>query len=76
MLQQQVMYKPRKQKCKSAKVKAPTTTTQEDDKERHKILQRHSYHTKVKAIRYLEFTQDTMGHQNVMEKLSAPRIKY
>ena len=38
VLQQQVMYKPRKQK--RAKVKAPTTATQEDDKECHKILQR------------------------------------
>ena len=38
VLQQQVMYKPWKQK--HAKVKAPTTATQEDDKECHKILQR------------------------------------
>ena len=38
VLQQQVIYKPRKQKC--AKVKAPATTTQEDDKECHEILQR------------------------------------
>ena len=42
----------------------------------HKILQRQdSYHTKVKALKYLEFTQDTIGHQKVMEKLSAPRVK-
>ena len=69
------MYKPRKQK--RAKVKAPATTNQEDDKECHKILQRQdSYHTKVKALKYLEFTQDTIGHQKVMEKLFAPRIKY
>ena len=75
VLQQQVTYKPRKQK--HAKVKAPATTNQEDDKECHKILQRQdSYHTKVKALKYLEFTQDTIGHQKVMEKLSAPRIKY
>ena len=75
VLQQQVMYKLRKQK--RAKVKAPTTVTQEDDKECHKILQRKdSYHTKVKALKYLEFTQDTIGHQKVMENLSAPRIKY
>ena len=64
-------------KQKRAKVKAPTTATQEDDKECHKILQRQdSYRTKVKALKYLEFTQDTIGHQKVMEKLSAPRIKY
>ena len=75
VLQQQVLCKPRKQKC--AKVKAPTTATQKDDKECHKILQgQDSYHTKVKALKYLEFTQDTIGHQKVMEKLSAPRIKY
>ena len=36
VLQQQVLYKPRKR----AKAKAPTTATQEDDKECHKILQR------------------------------------
>ena len=55
VLQQQVMYKPRKQK--RAKVKAPATATQEDDQECHKILQRQdSYHTKVKALKYLEFT--------------------
>ena len=67
------MYKPRKQKC--AKVKAPATATQEDEKEYHKILQHQdSYHTKVKALKYLEFTQDTIGHQKVMEKLSAPKI--
>ena len=49
VLQQQVMCKARKQT--RAKVKAPTTATQEDDKECHKILQRqHSYHTKVKAL--------------------------
>ena len=66
-----VMYKPRKQK--RAKVKAPTTATQEDDKECHKILQRqHSYHTKVKALKCLEFTQDTIGHEKLMETLSAP----
>ena len=41
--------------------------TQEDDKECHKILQpQDSYHTKVKALKYLEFTQDTIGHQKVM----------
>ena len=75
VLQQQVMYMPRKQK--RAKVKAPTTATQEDDKECHKTLQRQdSYHTKVKAPKYLEFTQDTIGHQKVMERLSAPKIKY
>ena len=69
------MYKPRKQKC--AKVKAPTTATQQDDKEYHKILQRQdSYHTKVKVLKYLDFTQDTIGHQKVMERLSAPRLKY
>ena len=45
VLQQQVMYKPRKQK--RAKVKAPATAT-----------------------------QDTIRYQKVMEKLSAPRIKY
>ena len=51
----------------------PHVTTQEC----HKILQRQdSYHTNVKALKYLEFTQDTIGHQKVMEKLSAPRIKY
>ena len=69
------MYKPRKQK--HANVKAPTTAIQEDDKQYHKILQRQdSYHTKVKALKYLEFTQDTIRHQQVMERLSAPRIKY
>ena len=74
VLQQQVMYKPWKQK--RVKVKAPTTATQEDDKEYHKILQRQdSYHAKVKALKYLEFTQDIVGHQKVMEKLSTPRIK-
>ena len=42
-----------------------------------KILQRQdSYHTKVKALKYLEFTHDTIGHKKVTEKLSAPRIKY
>ena len=51
--------------------------TQEDDKGYHKILQREdSYHTKVKALKYLEFTQDTIGHQKVMERLSASRIKH
>ena len=30
----------------------------------------------MKALKYLEFTQDTMGHQKVTEKLSARRIKY
>ena len=30
----------------------------------------------MKALKYLEFTQDTIGHQKVMEKLFAPRIKY
>ena len=75
VLQQQVLYKPRKQK--RAKVKAPTTATREDDKECHKILQsQDSYHAKVKALKYLEFTQDTTGHQKVMEKLSTPKIKY
>ena len=75
VLQQQVMYKPRKQK--RGKVKAPTTATQEDDKECYKILRRQdSYYTKVKALKYLEFTQDAIGHQTVMERLSAPRIKY
>ena len=50
VLQQQVMYKPRKQN--PAKVKARATATQEDDKECHKILQRHdSYHTKVRLKR-------------------------
>ena len=69
------MYKPQKQK--RAKVKAPATATHEDDKECHKILQRQdSYYTKVKALKYLEFTQDAIGHQKVMEKLSAPKIKY
>ena len=48
VLQQQVMYKFRKQK--RSKVKAPATATHEDDKECHKILQRQdSYHTQVKA---------------------------
>ena len=66
-LQRQVMYKPWKQKC--AKVKAPATATREDDKECHKILQsQDSYHAKVKALKYLEFTQDTIGHQKVTEK--------
>ena len=75
VLQQQVMYKPRKQK--RAKVKAPTTVTQEDDKEYHKILQRQdSYHAKVKVLQYLEFTQDTIGHQKVMERLPAHTIEY
>ena len=75
VLQQQVTYEPRKQK--RAKVKAPTTATREDDKEHYKILQRQdSYHPKVKALKYLEFTQDTIGHQKVTEKLSAPKIKY
>ena len=69
------MYKPRKQN--RAKVKAPATATREDDKECHKILQsQDSYHAKVKALKYLEFTHDTIGHQKVTEKLSAPRIKY
>ena len=27
-------------------------------------------------VKYLEFTQDTIGHQKVMERLSAPKIKY
>ena len=55
VLQQQVMYKPRKQT--RAIVKAPTTAIQEGDKEYHKILQcQDSYHTKVKALKYLEFT--------------------
>ena len=36
VLQQQVMYKPRKQK--RAKVEAPATATQEDDKECHKFF--------------------------------------
>ena len=31
---------------------------------------------KVKALKYLEFTQDTIGHQKVTAKLSAPRIEY
>ena len=75
VLQQQVMYIPRKQKF--AKVKAPATATHEDDQECQKILQRQdSCHTKVKALKYLEFTQDTIGHQKVTEKLSAPRMKY
>ena len=75
VLQQQVMYEPWKQK--HAKVKAPTKATQEDVKEYHKILQRQdSYHTKVKALKYLECTQDTIRHQKVTEKLSAPRTKY
>ena len=30
----------------------------------------------MKAPKYLEFTQDTIGHQKVMEKLSIPRIQY
>ena len=68
------MYKPRKQK--RAKVKAPPTVTWQDDKECHKILQsQDSYHAKVKALKYLEFTHDTIGHQKVTEKLSAPKIK-
>ena len=33
-----------------------------------------SYYTKVKALKYLDSTQDSIGHQKVMEKLSAPRI--
>ena len=75
VLQQQVMYKPRNQS--RAKVKAPTTAIQEHDKEYHKILQRQdSYHTKVKVLKYLEFTHNTIGHQKVMERLSAPKIKY
>ena len=75
MLQQQVIYKPRKQK--RANVKAPATTNLEDDKECHKSLQRQdSYHAKVKALKYLESTQDAIGHQKVMEKLSTPTIKY
>ena len=75
VLQQQVMYKPRRQK--RAKVKVPATTTQEDDKGCHTILQRQdSYHTKVKPLKYLEFNRDTIGNQKVMEKLSAPRIQY
>ena len=51
-------------KQKRANVKALTTATQEDDKEYHKILQcQDSYHTKVvKALKYLKFTQDTIGH--------------
>ena len=36
VLQQQVMYKPRKQK--HAKVKAPAAATREDDKECHKLF--------------------------------------
>ena len=75
VLQQQLMYEPRKQK--RAKLKARATATREDDKECHKILQsQDSYHAKVKALKYLEFTQDTIGHQKVTEMLSAPRIKY
>ena len=75
VLQQQVMYKPRKQK--RAKVKARATATREDDKECHKILQSQDlYHAKVKALKHLEFTQDTIGHQKVTEKLSTPGIKY
>ena len=36
--------------------------TQEDDKECHEILQHQdSYHTKVKALKYLEFTQILSG---------------
>ena len=81
VLQQQVMYTSKDLnlniKQKRAKVKAPTTATREDDKECHKILQRQvSYQTKLKALTYVVFTQDTFGHQKVMEKLSAPRIKY
>ena len=54
-----------------------TMFTREDDKECHKILQsQDSYHAKVKALKYLEFTQDTIGHQKVTEKLSTPRIEY
>ena len=30
----------------------------------------------MKALKYLEFTKDTIRHQKVTEKLSAPRIKY
>ena len=30
----------------------------------------------VKALEYIEFTQDPIGQQKVMEKLSAPRIRY
>ena len=32
--------------------------------------------TKVKALNYLDHTQDSAGHQKVMEKLSAPRVRY
>ena len=75
VLQQQVLCKPMTQKC--AKVKAPSTAAREDDKECHKILQSEdSYHAKLKALKYLEFTQDTEGSQKVMVKLSAARRKY
>ena len=73
VLRQQVMHKPRKQK--RAKVKAPAMATQEDDQECHKILQRRdSYHTKMKALKYPEFTQDAIRHHKVMETLSAPGL--
>ena len=66
---------PRKQK--RTKVKTPATASQEDDKECHRTLQSHnSYHAKVKALKYLEFTQDTIWYQKVTEKLSAPKIKH
>ena len=35
-----------------------------------------SYSTKVKALNYLDHTQDSVGHQKVMEKLFAPRVRY
>ena len=74
VLQQQVMYKPWTQK--RAKVKPAGTATHAADKQCHKILRRQdSYHIKVKALKYLEFTKDAIGHQKVMEKLSAPRMK-
>ena len=30
----------------------------------------------MKALNYLDHTQDSVGYQKVMEKLSAPRVRY
>ena len=74
-LQQQVLYKPSKQK--HAKVKDPVSVTHTRDKECHRTLHSdNSYYTKVKALNYLDLTQDSAGHQKVTEKLSTPRVRF
>ena len=74
-LRQRVLDKLGKQK--HAKVKKTVSATHTSDKECHKILRgEDSCYTKVKALKYLDHIEDSVGHQKVMEKLSAPMVRY